>query len=110
VDLVFEWQGSFYIIDYKSNLLGQSSNFYAAEFLRKAMVSSAYPLQYLIYTVALHRYLQTRLLNYDYDQHMGGSYYLFLRGMRPEEAGSGVFYDLPDRDLIECLDHALRIQ
>lgn len=110
VDLVFEWQGRFYIIDYKSNLLGQSSNFYAAAFLRKAMVSSAYPLQYLIYTVALHRYLQTRLPNYDYDQHMGGSYYLFLRGMRPEEVGSGVFYDLPDRDLIECLDHALRIQ
>jgi exodeoxyribonuclease V beta subunit len=48
------------------------------------MAREAYVLQYLIYTVALHRYLRLRLPDYDYERHFGGVFYLFLRGMRPE--------------------------
>ena len=64
-----------------------------------------YDLQYLIYTVALHRYLASRVQDYTYEQHFGGVYYLFLRGIHPEyPAGNGVFATVPARALVEQLD------
>jgi exodeoxyribonuclease V beta subunit len=62
-----------------------------------------YLLQYYLYTVALHRYLSLRLPNYDYAQHFGGVFYLFVRGMRPDWGQMGVFYDMPSQDLILAL-------
>ena len=49
------------------------------------MVAAHYPLQALLYTVALHRYLRWRLPGYDPDAHLGGVLYLFVRGMSAEE-------------------------
>jgi len=64
-----------------------------------------YDLQYLLYTLAMHRYLDQRLPGYEYSRHMGGVYYLFLRGMRPETGPDcGVYFNLPERSLIEALD------
>ena len=106
IDLVFEHEGRYYIADYKSNLLGLRLADYAPDALAKAVFERRYDLQYLLYIVALHRYLQQRVPNYHYDQHMGGAYYLFLRGMRPEHGPCyGVYFDLPPRSLIETLDH-----
>ena len=68
------------------------------------MHQSAYTLQYLIYSLALHRWLRSRIDDYHYDQHFGGVYYLFLRGMHPDHPGSGVFFDRPEGSLIEDLD------
>ena len=108
IDLVFEHEGRFYIADYKSNLLGMRLSDYAPDALAKAMFDRRYDLQYLLYTLALHRYLQQRVPNYHYDQHMGGAYYLFLRGMRPEHGPRfGVYFDLPPRTLIEELDQRI---
>jgi exodeoxyribonuclease V beta subunit len=105
VDLVFEYQGQYFIADYKSNHLGDSLDCYGDDQLQQAMIEHQYPLQYLIYSVALHRYLKHRLPGYDYHQHMGGAYYLFLRGMRPGQGDtSGVFFDKPSLALIEALD------
>lgn len=56
------------------------------------MLHSHYDWQYLIYTLALHRYLKNVLPRYDYDRNFGGVFYLFLRGMNGEPQ-SGVFYD-----------------
>ena len=69
------------------------------------MSEHRYQLQYLIYLLALHRYLRTRLQDYDYDRHIGGAFYLFLRGMEPA-AGTrrGVFFDRPSLECIEALD------
>lgn len=105
IDLVFEHDGRFYIADYKSNLLGSTLADYAPQRLRRAMLDRRYDLQYLLYILALHRYLQQRLPGYDYSQHMGGAVYLFLRALRPANGSAyGVFHDLPPAALIERLD------
>jgi exodeoxyribonuclease V beta subunit len=99
VDLIFEHDGKWYVCDYKSNRLDD----YGQEPIEEAMAHSFYFLQYLLYTVALHRYLR-RLPQYDYDTHVGGVCYLFLRGMQPDRDGSGVFFARPERGLVEALD------
>jgi exodeoxyribonuclease V beta subunit len=105
IDLVFEQDGVFYLADYKSNHLGPDLQDYAAERLTPAIAGEGYFLQYLFYTLALHRYLQSRLPDYDYDRHFGGCYYLFLRGMRADLGpGHGVFFDRPPRGVIDGLD------
>jgi exodeoxyribonuclease V beta subunit len=101
VDLVVRRDGRYYILDYKSNHLGDSLDDYGAEGIARAMAQHGYHLQYLIYTVALHRYLRTRLTGYDPERHLGGVRYLFLRGMRPEEGDRrGVFQTRPGLGLI----------
>ena len=108
IDLVFRHQGRFYIVDYKSNHLGDRFADYARERLGAVMAAHRYDLQYLVYTVALHRYLKLRLAGYDYRRHFGGVYYLFLRGLHPDRgAGCGLFYDLPDPGLVQALDDFL---
>jgi exodeoxyribonuclease V beta subunit len=108
VDLVFEHQGRFYIADYKSNFLGGRFSDYEGDRLRAAVYERRYDLQYLLYTLALHRYLRRRLPDYDYERHFGGVYYLFLRGMRPETGPTcGVFFDRPAVDVIESLDEVI---
>ncbi|NOQ94786.1 MAG: exodeoxyribonuclease V subunit beta [Methylophaga sp.] len=108
IDLVFEHDGRFYIVDYKSNHLGNNEADYQAEQLDNAMISHDYPLQYLIYTLALHRYLKIRLPDYDPEQHLGGAYYLFIRGMKAEWGQAGIFYDKPSVAVIDALDRCLQ--
>ena len=100
IDLIFEHEGRYYILDWKSNDLGNSLSNYTQERLDDAMTNSNYHLQYLIYSIALHRYLKLVLGDsFNFDQHMGGVYYLFLRGLR-SGAKSGVFYtDVPQEVL-----------
>jgi exodeoxyribonuclease V beta subunit len=108
IDLVFEHEGRFFVVDYKSNRLGPEPSDYARERMAEAMGEHHYYLQYLLYVVAVHRYLRQRLPGYDYELHMGGVYYLFLRGMHPaHDHGTGVFFDRPTRALIDDLDRAL---
>ena len=67
------------------------------------MLSKRYDLQYALYLLALHRLLKARLgSGYDYDTHVGGGLYLFLRGSQGS-AGGRVF-DKPPKVLIEGLD------
>lgn len=121
IDLVFEYQDKFYILDWKSNYLCKAKENLSIEEAQKdynidgvtqAMASHHYHLQYLIYTVALNRYLKTRLPHYDYEKHFGGVFYLFVRGVRPHwknQDGSplGVFYTKTDRKVIEDLDQLI---
>jgi exodeoxyribonuclease V beta subunit len=109
IDMVFEHQGKFYIVDYKSNWLGGQQLAYQQAHLQAAMVREQYLLQYHIYTVALHHYLQLRMPNYQYQQHFGGIFYLFVRGMRPEWGTEyGVYFDRPQPALIADLSNYLR--
>lgn len=104
IDLIFEYEGRYYLVDYKSNFLGYSMQAYHSSNLFQVMTRQAYFLQYHIYAVALHRYLSVRLTHYCYEQHFGGIYYLFLRGMRPHwGAHFGIYHDLPRAELIEQL-------
>lgn len=104
IDLTFEYQGKFYIADYKSNHLGDTIQAYHYGALKQAISDHRYDLQYILYSLALHRYLAMRLPNYDYDIHIGGCYYLFLRGMSVQYPGFGVYYDKPPKALILALD------
>jgi len=103
IDLVFRHNGKYYLVDYKSNFLGSSLADYNQEALKKEMLHSHYDWQYLIYTLALHRYLQSVVPHYDYARDFGGVFYLFLRRMNGEPQ-SGVFYDRPSVELITELD------
>ena len=103
IDLVFRHNGKYYLVDYKSNFLGSTLADYNQEALKKEMLHSHYDWQYLIYTLALHRYLQSVVPKYDYARDFGGVFYLFLRGMNGEPQ-SGVFYDRPSVELITELD------
>ncbi|MDZ7640835.1 MAG: exodeoxyribonuclease V subunit beta [Desulfurivibrio sp.] len=108
IDLVFQHRGKWYIVDYKSNLLGACHADYQPGRLWPPMVEHHYILQYHLYTVALHRHLSARLPGYDYRQHFGGVFYLFLRGMHPELGpAAGVFQQRPAAGLIDYLSRRL---
>ncbi|MCE0494335.1 exodeoxyribonuclease V subunit beta [Vibrio salinus] len=106
IDLVFEHKGRYYVLDWKSNYLGDSSGDYTPDKLEMAMIEHRYDFQYQIYTIALHRFLATRIPDYDYETHFGGVYYLFLRGM-DGESSNGIFYTRPDLTFIDELDSVL---
>ncbi|MDG4476860.1 exodeoxyribonuclease V subunit beta [Thiovibrio frasassiensis] len=104
IDLVCVVNGKWYLLDYKSNHLGDSRDDYAREKLPAAMAHHHYFLQYHIYTVALHRYLSCRLPGYVYERDFGGVFYLFFKGMHPDFGSEfGVFADLPPLARIEQL-------
>jgi exodeoxyribonuclease V beta subunit len=108
IDVVVEHAGRYYVIDYKSNRLGDAPSDYRKERIEHAMQRHHYPLQALLYSVAVHRYLSLRVRDYDYERCFGGVYYLFVRGMSPRhELGSGVLFDRPRRALIEALSRTL---
>ncbi|CNE85870.1 exonuclease V subunit beta [Yersinia nurmii] len=104
IDLVFCWQGKYYLLDYKSNWLGEDSSAYTREAMEQAMAEHRYDLQYQLYTLALHRYLRHRLPDYEYQRHFGGVIYLFLRGADSQKPGNGVFDCRPDIALVEGMD------
>lgn len=99
IDLVCEYQGRYFIMDYKTNALPD----YSDEAIMQAMREHNYGLQYWLYTVVLHRYLQMRLPGYSYQQHFGGIRYLFVRGMQPDAAMRGVYQDKPEFEKINAL-------
>ncbi len=103
IDLVCRHQGKYYILDYKTNYLGDYVDNYDNKSLVAAMHDHNYGLQYWIYTVVLHRFLQQSLPEYDYERDFGGVFYLFARGMRPESSGNGVYFSCPDKNVLNGL-------
>jgi exodeoxyribonuclease V beta subunit len=87
IDLVFRAKGRdgverYYLADYKTNRVGPTAGHYGSAWLAWEMAHAGYPLQSLLYTVALHQHLGTRRpSNYLYELHFGGFFYLFVRGM-----------------------------
>ncbi|MBP2368943.1 UvrD-helicase domain-containing protein [Pseudonocardia parietis] len=126
IDSVLRVDGRFLVVDYKTNWLGPvgatgreplTAAHYTAPRLAEAMADAHYPLQALLYAVALHRYLRWRLPGYDPATHLGGVGYLFLRGMcgpdtpitgdGPLAAPCGVFAWRPPAALVEDLSDLL---
>ena len=125
IDLVFVADGKYYIVDYKSNHLGDQLSDYSEQQLSEVMIDHRYDFQYQLYSLALHRLLATRLPDYDFERHFGGVYYLFLRGIdcdgsetantktdstetaspaTKNNQGSGIFYNRPSKAFITELD------
>ncbi|POA49423.1 exodeoxyribonuclease V subunit beta [Pseudomonas sp. MPR-ANC1] len=102
IDLTFEHDGRYYVADYKSNWLGIDDLAYTEQAMEQSILDNRYDLQYVLYLLALHRQLKARLPDYDYDRHVGGALYLFLRGTRA--ASRGAYFVRPPRELIERLD------
>ncbi len=110
IDMVFEHNGRYYIIDWKSNFLGDRVENYNKETLNKVMLDEYYFLQYHLYVVALNNLLSFRLNDYSYERHFGGVFYIFIRGVSSEKDNYGIFFDLPEKSLIEELNIYLRRQ
>ncbi|MHC8409419.1 exodeoxyribonuclease V subunit beta [Pseudomonas sp. Hz4] len=102
IDLTFEHDGRYYVADYKSNWLGVDDAAYTEQAMEQSILDNRYDLQYVLYLLALHRQLKARIADYDYDRHVGGALYLFLRGTRAPS--QGVYFARPPRELIERLD------
>jgi exodeoxyribonuclease V beta subunit len=98
LDLVLQHDGRYWVVDYKSNKLPS----YDPATLQDAVLHKRYDVQYVLYTLALHRLLKVRLPGYDYSQHMGGAVYAFLRGI--QSPGAGLHLHRPSQTLIEGLD------
>ncbi len=124
IDLVFRdasggGEPRWFVADYKSNRIDPMGTGrcvpegFTSASMTAEMARHDYFLQYHLYVVALHRYLRWRLPGYDYDQHMGGVYYLFFRGMvgpdteRDGEVVRGCWFDRPSRTVVEAIDRAL---
>ncbi len=105
IDLTVEADGRYWVIDYKTNDLGEATADYRGAALGRAVRYGHYDLQYLIYLVAVHRHLAHTLPGYQPQRHLGGAQYLFLRGLDGASAESGVFVDSPPADLIVALNH-----
>lgn len=106
MDLFFQHEGRFYILDWKSNYLGDTLDAYSQEELAKAMNDNNYHLQYLIYTFAAIKYLRSRMPDFDYDRHFGGVIYLFVRGVR-HDSNYGIFTAKPSVDKVIQLTEIL---
>lgn len=99
IDLVYRHNGRYYLLDYKTNLLPA----YDEEHIRADIGRHHYDLQYLLYSLALHRFLQRRLPGYDYETHFGSVTYAYVRGMNGT-GETGVFITRPDVRLIQGLE------
>ena len=106
IDLFFEYKGKYYILDWKSNFLGNHIDDYNNAQIKTAMRGNNYHLQYLIYTVAVKRFLSLKLPKFDYNKHFGGVFYVFLRACRTDKS-SGIFYNKPEEELINKLDRLM---
>ena len=109
IDLVFEHGGRYYVLDWKSNHLGYAPSDYGPAALQAAMAEHSYHLQYLLYSLAVDRYLRHRVPGYRHDTHFGGVLYLFVRGVRPDWLNAdgtptGVFHHRPTAATLARLD------
>jgi len=102
IDLFFEVDGKYYVLDYKSNHLGRQLVDYGESGLAEAMAEHHYYLQAWLYSLAVHRFLGIRVPGYNYETHFGGCVYLFLRGVG--SSTGGVYRCRPTESEIGQLD------
>ncbi len=106
IDLVFIYKNKYYLVDYKSNFLGNTYSHYSRNNLHKVIHSYGYNIQYLFYSLALNNYLKLKINNYDYNYHFGGIFYIFFRGLKLNKyfySKNGVFFKKIEKSLINKL-------
>jgi exodeoxyribonuclease V beta subunit len=106
IDLFFEHEGKYYILDWKSNFLGDRLEDYGQDEVWAAMDENNYHLQYHIYASAVCKYLKMRKAYFNYETDFGGVFYLFLRGVR-KDGNFGLFFHKPELTLIDKLTNIL---
>lgn len=111
IDLIFEHEGRFFVADYKSNFLGRLPSDYSAAKVAESMFEHHYPLQAIIYSVALHRHLGRVMPGYDAERHFGGAVYFYLRGMHETHTVDQGVYHLPvPADALNHISAAFEVQ
>ncbi len=103
IDLTFVQGGKYYIADYKTNFLGVQFKDYSRIKIAESMMEHHYPLQLLLYQLAIHRLLSLKIPDYHFSTHMGGAFYLYLRGMHPGQ-NTGVYFTDATEGLVMELD------
>ncbi len=104
IDMVFHDQDRFWLVDWKSNFLGNSVEDYDKNVLNNVMSRDFYILQYHLYVIALHQYLQLRIPEFNYERHFGSVFYIFIRGVDPDKGPEfGIYKDIPDKTLVDAL-------
>ncbi|OGP61334.1 MAG: hypothetical protein A2V65_12375 [Deltaproteobacteria bacterium RBG_13_49_15] len=108
IDLLACQNGRYYLIDWKSNFLGPDASWYRKERLEQVIEEAYYFLQYHLYVLAVYRYLKLRQPDFKYERDFGGVFYLFIRGIDPDqEKETGIYYDRPELKRIEALEKTL---
>lgn len=108
IDLIIHAKGRYFLVDWKSNFLGSRREDYGQTALIQTMNEDFYILQYHLYTLALHQYLQMRVPGYRYDSDFGGVIYIFIRGVDSDQGSDfGIYKDLPTPDIIRALGSTL---
>jgi exodeoxyribonuclease V beta subunit len=102
IDLVFVHEGRWYVVDYKTNHLGDSIGEYDSARMQREMADSHYYLQYHLYTLAVDRFLRRVEPGYSYETSFGGVFYLFVKGMKPGQR-TGVFFEKPPASRLAAL-------
>lgn len=114
IDLFFEYQGKYWVLDYKTNKLDDycapESIFAADNGLIESMAEHHYYLQYLLYLVAIKRYLEQCLQIEDASHLLGGAIYFYVRGIYTTNPGAydGIYTDSSCQRLIQELDLLLK--
>jgi exodeoxyribonuclease V beta subunit len=98
-DLIFSQNGRYYVLDWKSNHLGNGTSAYSNERMHAEMLGSHYYLQMYIYTLALDRHLSRYMQGYSYQKHIGGGIYVFMRGVHAE-GDEGLYFHRPNEKVI----------
>ncbi|QJC36683.1 exodeoxyribonuclease V subunit beta [Enterobacteriaceae endosymbiont of Donacia simplex] len=104
IDLIFLWDKKYYIIDYKSNWLGDNYKDYKKKNIENDICLKRYDIQYQIYSLSLHKYLKYRIKNYNYKKHFGGIIYLYIRGIYDKRSKTGIWETKLSLNLINELN------
>ncbi|MCY4046291.1 MAG: exodeoxyribonuclease V subunit beta [Cellvibrionales bacterium] len=107
IDLLFCHEDKYYVLDYKSNWLGESRSDYQDDKMDQAIESHDYDIQYILYAVALIRMLKQKRQDFQYDKHFGGVFYLFLRGINASD-DAGIYFRKPSEQTLNQWDSLFR--
>ena len=103
IDLSFEHEDIYYILDYKTNFL-QGNEAYSPDSLNEHMVRLSYDIQGHLYSLAMHKFLTAYKKNYAYQQHFGGYYYVFVRGLSADNHRQGIHLCRPSEQRIKKME------
>ena len=106
IDLFFRHNDKYYIVDWKTNYLGDKSEDYNQDALKDSILQSMYFLQYHIYTVAVDLFLEKGIEGYDYERDFGGVFYVYTRGV--DGLGNGISFDRPEGKFIRAFRQWLK--
>jgi exodeoxyribonuclease V beta subunit len=107
IDLAFRHSGKFYLVDWKSNVLGPKPAHYARNVMEAEILAHKYHLQYTLYAAIFHRHMQALNPDWDYERDFGGCHYLFMRAFGHDDQGTGDFFHRPGFVTIQRLLKAL---